>query len=167
MSDLEHICKDRQLEFGREEKNHPSLADLTIGHAVKDYIRGSWGKIIGIIFDNDIIMETYDNGNIVWYDNHTIFEFDLFKLYDTSGEAIYYINRQNAELELEEAIVRKKYGKEDWPDICTTKPIKSVHLKKTAYQMRSMDIADEECDFVNQDKDWISYLATRRKENFN
>lgn len=164
MYKLEHMCTGRQLEFGRDEKNHPSLADLTVGHAVKEYIRGSWGKIIGIIFDNDIIMATYDNGTIVWYDNHTVFEFDLYMLPTTFGEAEYYISKKEAELELEQSIVRKKYGREEYPDIRPGATVKLVHLKKTAYQIRAMNIVDENCGFVNQGKNWLDYLAEERSK---
>lgn len=163
MYDLDHMCTGRQLEFGRkEEKNNPSLADLTIGHAIKDYIRGSWGKIIGIVFDNDIIMTTYDNGNIVWYDNHTVFEFDLYMLMNTFNEPEYYIHKEEAELELEQSCVRHKHGKQECPDIRPGETVKLVHLKKTAYQIRTMNIVDEGCGFVNQDKNWLDYLTAER-----
>ena len=163
----ECICEGRQLELGRVlEEKEKELSDLIIGHSVKEIIKVGYGSIDSFVFDNNIILTNQYNDRFVFYDNQTVLEFDLYRLkYRDRLGSSYYILKSNAECDLEEALVRYKHGKEDWNDIDKDATVETVHFKITPYKMMKLNIVDEECGFVNQDRNWIDYLEYRRKED--
>lgn len=162
---MDSECEGRVLEFGSEaEKTQKSLADLTLNHSVKRYLTGGWGIISGIVFENNVVLTVSENGEFRWYDDGTVLNFDLYRLKTNQfGKYLYFIHRKNAEYELEQARIRAKYGKEQWPEISHRAKVELVHLSITPYKMINLDIMDLGCDFVNQRKGWIEFLEDVRK----